>query len=293
MALLRAASISTCIISWALLAALVVLHKVWHVNKFFFTFISYFHLYRLGYIHKSTSLSRLLFENLSLSCVSVAMASLTLPSIWFTAFGVSWHAVMPLSFPPFFQVSTDPPWPRCWVSLKSFPDLSTPPNALSWSPSHTLSHVPPAAIWRCFHGASGCRYVLPAYQKFRSSGCVLGIPLLWISKLTPSFSRRCLVTLRIFPGSSFPPSTVSTPTCSILFCQSASKIWQQVCTKWVSLLNPNPCGWGRIWLPKLWRGINLQQLKWWASKFVSSLKNVSRVYLVKYFWAKNGVFGNL
>ncbi len=27
------------------------------------------------------------------------------------------------------------------------------------------------------------------------------------------------------------------------------------------LFNPNPCGWGRIWLPKLWRGISLQRLK--------------------------------
>ncbi len=26
-------------------------------------------------------------------------------------------------------------------------------------------------------------------------------------------------------------------------------------------VNPNPYGWGRIWLPKLWRGITLQRLK--------------------------------
>jgi hypothetical protein len=57
--------------------------------------------------------------------------------------------------------------------------------------------------------------------------------------------------------------------------------------------NPNPCGWGRIWLPKLWRGITLQWLKEWASKFVYSSNNVSWVYLVKYFWAKNGVFDKL
>ncbi len=28
-----------------------------------------------------------------------------------------------------------------------------------------------------------------------------------------------------------------------------------------AVLNPNPCGWGRIWLPKLWRGITQQWLK--------------------------------
>ncbi len=58
-------------------------------------------------------------------------------------------------------------------------------------------------------------------------------------------------------------------------------------------LNPNRCGWGRIWLPILWRGITQQWLKKWASKFVYSSKNVSWVYLVKYLWAKNGVFGAL
>ncbi len=58
--------------------------------------------------------------------------------------------------------------------------------------------------------------------------------------------------------------------------------------------NPNPCGWGRIWLPKLRTGITPQWLK--LRKFLIlmySSENVSWVYLVKYFRAKNGVFGKL
>ncbi len=50
--------------------------------------------------------------------------------------------------------------------------------------------------------------------------------------------------------------------------------------------NPNPCGWGHIWLPKLWTGITPQWLKLWTIlKLMYSLKNISLVYLVKYFSA--------
>ncbi len=59
-------------------------------------------------------------------------------------------------------------------------------------------------------------------------------------------------------------------------------------------VNPNPCGWGRIWLPKLRTGITPQWLK--LRKILKSMyssNNVSWVYLVKYFIAKNGVFGDL
>ncbi len=56
------------------------------------------------------------------------------------------------------------------------------------------------------------------------------------------------------------------------------------------IINPHPCGWGRIWLPNLWRGISLQRLKLWALKFVYTSINVSWVYLVKHFRAKKRRF---
>jgi hypothetical protein len=66
-------------------------------------------------------------------------------------------------------------------------------------------------------------------------------------------------------------------------------------TPFISFLywfNHNPCGWGRIWLRKLWRGITQQ---WLNSELENSCipRKTSRYYLVKYFWAKNGVFGDL
>ncbi len=60
------------------------------------------------------------------------------------------------------------------------------------------------------------------------------------------------------------------------------------------MFNPNPCGWGHIWLPKLRTGITPQWLKLRKILILTySSKNVSWVYLVKCFRAKNGVFGEL
>jgi hypothetical protein len=62
--------------------------------------------------------------------------------------------------------------------------------------------------------------------------------------------------------------------------------WNNQRSKLLWHINPNPCGWGRIWLPKLWTGITPQCLKLRKIfKLMYSSKNVSWVYLVKYFIA--------
>jgi hypothetical protein len=100
----------------------------------------------------------------------------------------------------------------------------------------------------------------------------------------------------------FIPLSLSFPL-SLLLTLSLSLCFQHLCL-YLSLLNetgyhisdinPNPYGWGRIWLPKLQTGITPQWLKLRkVFKLMYSSKNVSWVYLVKYFIAKNGVFGDL
>jgi hypothetical protein len=60
-----------------------------------------------------------------------------------------------------------------------------------------------------------------------------------------------------------------------------------------SHFNPNSDGWGCIWHPKLWTGLTPHCLKYLRIlNLCVPQKNISKVYLIKYLWKENGIFGN-
>jgi hypothetical protein len=67
----------------------------------------------------------------------------------------------------------------------------------------------------------------------------------------------------------------------------SSEAWHNLLVCFVSSLNslnPNPGGWGRIWLPKLWTSITPQRLQLQNFlKLMYSSKNVPGIYFIQYF----------